>query len=480
MTIGMKAASAIGLSLAFAASCGGSGRGDRVDPIAPPAPPTNLETVIATVDANVHHQTLVGFGGAVAWYAGYLSGRSVAGDDIYDVLFRDLGLDILRIGNWYQNQRATGTTTDTPFSDTDVSSVVANATAALGHAPIVLMAAWSPPAYLKSNGRTKGSQGTLLQQDGAYSYDAFASWWLRSLDAYAMNGVTPDYISIQNEPDFYNAGWETCKLDPVEGPSAAGYGPALDAVYRAIQSSASLSHKPQIIGPERSGIEGGTLEAYLTKLDMNQIAGVAHHLYNGGNSTTNPAPESFNSAMANVVNAAAGKPLFMTEFSPGAPTIVDTAWLIHQALTVESVSAYVYWDLIWPPSTSSHPLMTVPSPSSFAPPDKGYTINDAYYAVKHFAKWTDPGWMRVDASSTNAEIKISAFQSPEGTNLTVVLLNTDTIDHAVKLEPGDGPFTSAVVYRTSGTSERAAEVPLGDDRLLSMPARSIATVTWSP
>jgi glucuronoarabinoxylan endo-1,4-beta-xylanase len=433
-----------------------------------------------TISTATQHQTLVGFGAAIAYYAGYLTGRNIPDDDIYQVLFADLGLDVLRIGNWYQNQRSTGTTTDTAFGDAAIAGVIQGATTALGHAPIVLMASWSPPSYLKSNGATKGTQGTLSSQNGEFDYAGFADWWVRSLSAYAAQGVTPDYVSIQNEPDYFNAGWETCLLSPAAAGGNAVYAQALDAVYQAFQSSTTLAAKPQLIGPEPSGIANSTVQNYLARLNMDEIAAVAHHLYNGGDGSAEPAPESFGTSMSRIAGAADGKPLFMTEFSPSAPTLIGTAALIHQALTVEGVSAYVYWDLIWPPSTSSHPLVTVPSPASVMAPSKGYTLNDTYYAVQHFAKWTDPGWTRVDASSNLPAIKVSAFRSPDGGSLTVVLVNTGSDDRVVTLDAGGFPFASSALYRTSGTSERVSPAEFGPDNSVSMPAQSIATITFLP
>ena len=97
----------------------------------------------------------------------------------------------------------------------------------------------------------------------------------------------------------------------------------------------------------------------------------------------------------------------------------DTAWLINNALTVENVSAYIYWELVWNPTPPTG-LVTIASPS----PSSSYTINDTYYALKHFARWTDPGWVRVDATSSVSAVRASAFVSPDGGSLTLVLLNT--------------------------------------------------------
>jgi glucuronoarabinoxylan endo-1,4-beta-xylanase len=441
--------------------------------------------VSVVIDTGMRYQTLVGFGAATAYHAYLLSGRT---DDIWQVLFVDSGLDILRLGNWYQNQSTTGTTPTTPFGDTASVQIVQKAAAARGGTPpTILMSAWTPPAYLKSNGMTRppygagdtATAGTLIQKGGAYAYADYADWWVRSLQAYAAQGVVPDYISIQNEPDFYTSHWETCIWGPTEGASlegiaTAGYGQALAAVHDAIQAS-TLAPRPTLLGPETTGFLDDVVQKYMNGLELGRLGGIAHHLY--GTREANPNPDWFNDSMRGVgkAAAAAGLPTFMTEYSPDAPTMFDTAWLMNNALTVENVSAYVYWELVWEPTPPTG-LLTIASPS----PSSSYTINDTYYALKHFARWTDPGWVRVDARSSVGTVRASAFLSPDGGSLTLVLLNTSAKDHTVAVRPGAFPFGSLAVYRSSGSSERTASVALESDGSLFLPSRSIATFTYTP
>jgi glucuronoarabinoxylan endo-1,4-beta-xylanase len=450
-----------------------------------PEDPTHVSVVINTT---VPHQTLVGFGAATAYQANLLSGRN---DDIFKVLFVDSGLDILRLGNWYQNQNSTNTTVTNAFNDSAAVQIVQKATAARGGTPPkILMSSWSPPSYLKSNGMTRpprGSSadatnavGTLIQDNGAYAYSDYGDWWVRSLQAYAAQGVVPDYISIQNEPDFFTNGWETCLWGTTEGAkmdgiATAGYGPALDAVYHAIQAS-TLTTRPVLVGPETDVIGDNIVQKYMAGLNLAQLGAIAHHLY--GSTEDNPKPDWFNGAMGGVGKAAvaAGLPAFMTEYSPNAPTMVDTAWLIHNALTVENVAAYIYWELVWSNSTPPTGLVSIDSPLE----DSTYTINDLYYALKHFARWTDPGWVRVDATSSASSLRASAFVSPDGGSLTVVLLNIGAKDHRVAVSPGAFPFGTLAIYRSSGDSERTANVALESDGSLRLPSRSIATLTFTP
>ena len=166
--------------------------------------PTNVSV---TIDATVSHQTLVGFGAATAYLANLLSGRT---DDIFQVLFVDSGLDILRLETGIRTRAPTDATPDTPSPTAPQVQIVQKAAAARGGTPPkILMSAWTPPAYLKSNGVTRPPRGeagqtypagTLSQSGGAYAYAEYADWWVRALQAYAAQGVVPDYVSIRTSP----------------------------------------------------------------------------------------------------------------------------------------------------------------------------------------------------------------------------------------------------------------------------------------
>jgi glucuronoarabinoxylan endo-1,4-beta-xylanase len=349
------------------------------------------------------------------------------------------------------------------------------------------MSSWTPPAYLKSNGVTRppfgsGSTypaGTLIQNDSGYAYADYGDWWARSLQAYAAAGIVPDWVSIQNEPDFYTSHWETCVFGPTEGATvagipAAGYGQALDAVASAI-GAAGLASPPVLIGPETTGFGGNIVQQYLDGLDPTLLGAIAHHMY--GTTEDNPSPDWFNGSMGDVARSGVteGLPTFMTEYSPNAPTMFDTAWLINNALTIENASVYLYWELIWGNTTPTTGLVSV-GPTT----DAAFTINDLYYALKHFARWTDPGWVRVDATSSVSAVRTSAFVSPDGGSLTLVLLNTSSQDHTVTVDPGAFAYGTLAVYRSSGDSERASPVTLEADGSLALPSRAIATLTLTP
>lgn len=430
-----------------------------------------------TVDLTASYQTMVGFGAAVAYYDGSAMANPMSAQ-LFQALFGDLGIQVLRVGNWYQNNNDD----NGAFNQT---AAFVQAVHQAGYAPILLMSSWNPPLALKNNGSLRAG-GTLPKDaDGNYEYAAFGTWWAQSLTAFAAatGGIVPDYVSIQNEPDFTTTNEGTCLFDPTEDATNAGYGPALDAVRTAVAAAAAQATggfpMPKFIGPENDSLAKGELEKYITALSgtpsyLGELDAVAHHLYGSG---TDSIPNSYNSNMTGVANAAAtaGKPIWQSEYAPNAQSAFDTAWLLQNAVTIEGVSAYLYWDLYWPGGAGQPPEGLVSTTST------GFIINDDYYAIQHFAKGIATGWTRVGAGSSETPLLASAFLSPDGTQLTVVLVNTDGADHQVAIAAAGFTGATSAVYRSSGTSERFASMgPLDAAGSLDMPAQSIATVMLSP
>ena len=442
------------------------------------------------VDFANPRQKIDGFGAADAFYTNWLTAHPNK-EQIYALLFgrEALGASILRLQNIYgQNQR-------TPF-DPDAAEVVAKANQYRGSPITVLMSSWSPPASLKASGQVScnGNQTepgcTLAKVNGGYNYTGFAQYWFDSLNAYAGLGVTPDYISLQNEPDW-TPGYVGCRFDPTEQPGGiyAGYKQALDAVYAKLQT---MTNPPAMVGPEVIGLGYNIPENYLAALDTDELGemdAVAHHLYHGGDSA---APDSFDGSMLQLVGAAPGKELWETEFdhNPDQNGAMNTAWLIHDAMATEEASAYLYWSYFWP---DTNQLVYIDNPfnsqASWQYPS-GYHINDYYYALEHFSRFVQPGFQRIASLTGLDELRATAYYSQQERRLVYVLINTsstDTLSPALMLPPrgarGSGDerrqLMTTAVYRStfSGTGERFALLgPLPANGVVTLPPQAVATV----
>ncbi len=433
-----------------------------------------------SIDADTHYQTLEGFGAAVAWYAESLAAFP-SDSPIFDLAFRDLGLDMLRFRNRYGRQDQ-GSSSDITAEVT----ILQRATQSLGHLPKILLSSWSPPASLKASGfenctnnDPNNKTDCTLAKDSSnnFVYDQFADYFVAALNYYATSGIHPDYLSIQNELNYVPNGWEGCYFEPTETNDFPGYDEALSAVRGAL---ASVGNTPKIIGPEAYSLSNGALGSFVTDTTRPMLDGVAHHLYSSNYWRT---PDSYLSQMMDANQTAAGLPLFETEFDTQNDGNVaggfETAWVIHNALAVEGVSTFLYWGLVW----GGKPGQT-PSGSLLWLVGNQYTIRDQYYAMRHFARFTDPGYERVAAQSTSSDVRVSAYLAPDNSQLTVVMLNTGFNNAQVEIDAVNG-FTQGTseLYRTTfvsgdgGTSETWN--PLGSlnpNQPLPMPSHSVVTL----
>jgi len=435
------------------------------------------------IDPAVAYQTLEGFGAAVGWYGSKLTEHGKA-NELYALLFKDLGLDVLRFRNRYDRKSTAsndeGSNWESLIANEDVK-IFEGAVDSLGHAPLVMLTSWSPPGTLKASGVERCSTNiadnntscTLAKSNGGFDYAAFGKYWADAIDYYSGKGITPDWISIQNEPDFVPGDWEGCKFTPSETDDFAGYDQALAAVHAALGSE-----HPKILGPEVLGVHYSKVQSYAAALDASLLDGWAAHLYEQGNDQVwdwrTPGPDSFIAPMKGAASISQDKPVFASEFATNADNGTEggfeTAWLVHNALAEAGFGAFIYWDMIW---TGNAGLVTINDTSS-------YTIRDQYYAMKHFSRFTDPGDQRIVASSNLQALRASAWASKNSDRITVVLLNTGSSEETVRLTECGQMVTVEEAYRTTfnpGSStpwENITATAVNGE--VTMPARSVATI----
>ncbi|SHF58982.1 Por secretion system C-terminal sorting domain-containing protein [Mariniphaga anaerophila] len=422
---------------------------------------------VQSIQMNVdeENQAITGFGASLAYYENWLTAHPNRAE-IYDVIFKELSLDILRVRNTfgYDNEMIN-----------HVKQFVSAAESSLGHPVDVMVTSWGPPGYLKSN-NDKDNGGTLKYtvNDGVVEFDyaGFAQWWNASLDDYNANGIFPKYISIQNEPDWA-AGYESCLLRPSEVVNAAdtlaGYNKALDAVYDTVQKRAD---RPFFLGPECIGIGYNAVENYVNALDLSKLYGIGHHLYHGAESGTVEDDPFTSSNYAKVGNFRPNIPHFQTEYS-------RTGWfplagMIYQSLVQESVTAFLYWDLIW--ENGGLVALHFPWDRSRWTNAYGYHCTKDFYVFKHYSRFIHPGWKRIGTTGDNEQLKTAAFISSTGDSAAFIAINRSEHDtFNIRLQVPDFRINEATTYSTNENSSFVTFDYLKDTLLQVLP-RSLNTV----
>jgi len=441
-------------------SCG-SDEDKDVTPV-PPEP----EGLKITIDPAVTYQEMVGFGGALTWYSERVLTSSKK-DEILNLIFKDLGADIIRFKNCYYPDNYPTVTTTTSMSD-DNSKVLWDATNQLHQLAKaqdpevkILLSSWGPPAALKSNNNTR--QGTLKKDGSNFMYDAYATYWENLLNNLPFD---PEYISIQNEPSYINSGWTTCEWSATETSSLPGYNIAFDKVYEKIQGRPD---RPIMIGPESPNTTSYSNFVEALK-DKPYIGMFGYHPYDINANT--PASQIKSSLQS--IASHNTKPNIMTEYSDNL-TWFNTAVFIHNTLVYANSSGYIYWKLVWaPPATGAEDAAMVSVNNSGA-----YVVTPFYYVMKHYAKYVDAGYKRIAASSSKENLNITAFVNDAMNKVTLIIINRGTSSEDVEFDVSTKIITSVTVDQSKEGDffKRIEETEAGD--IISIPAKSVTTVVLS-
>ena len=448
---------------------------------------TSAFAATITVDPTATAQKIVGFGGGSVYYQNWVANLPAADQEaLFDTAFTGLNLSILRIGNWLQDE-----TKDLA----DDINIVKAAQKRLGSHLKIEMSSWSAPGNLKPSGSVNGKDGhsksdkSLKKANGdaygAYAYTDFANWWKKSLETYKAAGITPDYISIQNEPDM-EADYEETLFEPTETSEIAGYKEALNAVYDAVKGTT------KILGPEPLGIGYSNFEKYASALDDSKLDGYAYHLYHAGDGNDNSGnnylnPENFRKPMKAIgdVYGKGEKPIIMTEFcpmldEPREEDMVGLAHIMQVGFTDGRLGGYIAWELFY----GYHSQLIGVCPGDgwdldgsgrYVCDGKEIKIFPEYHAMRHYSKFVNPGWSVVSATTEESALKTVAFKSESGDSVSVVIVNTGKTE--VKLDnPSIAGYGVAAAVQSKENGLKSKDISIASCTVL--PARSITTLVY--
>jgi O-glycosyl hydrolase len=161
----------------------------------------------------------------------------------------------------------------------------------------------------------------------------------------------------------------------------------------------------------------------------------------------------------------------MTEYS--GMSWFKTARFIQQTLKYANTSAYIYWMLVWGNSETKDQAMIYVDASG------NYTVNSFYYLIKHFSRFIDKGYKRIEVSVPHPQIEATAFMSPLKTQITIVAVNTDSFDKKYSFEVENAVISSVKAYQSVSGDYFRDLGTISADQLVKMPANSITTFVLS-
>ena len=418
------------------------------------------------------HQTMVGFGAALSWYTNWVYGGNDTNDaELEQLMFEDLGIDVLRLKNWYYPENYPSSTSPSAEAGHNHNKDFHDAAKSYNPDIQILLSSWTPPVNLKSNNELNNG-GTLKSDGDGFMYDELAQYWVDALDNMAW---TPDYLSFQNEPG-YIATWESCIFRPTETATHAGYAEAADAIWNAIKDRPNA---PKMLGSESENIgnatwsdwNGGstvnTFEALNTPLlTRPYIAAHGYHTYNIHNASKIDSSDTID--RLNMIRDSFGdRPNWMTEWSKSDLDWLQTARVIHNTIVEANCSSYIYWKLAWSDTPDTMIAMMHW--------DGTYEVRPHYYMLKHYSKYVDRGDKRIQISSNQPTVDVSGYLSADNTRITLVAINKGVESKDIDLNHPSLPIGSIAGYQsvTGNYYQTLSGLDVGPP--ITLPASSLTT-----
>jgi O-glycosyl hydrolase len=271
---------------------------------------------------------------------------------------------------------------------------------------------------------------------------AMVNWAMSMLQHWRTLGVTPPYYSIINEPQV-----------------ARNFPPQWlhDVVVQLGQRMRAAGLKTKLVIPD----DENPIDAYRRAravLDDPQarqyVGAVAFHIYRIG------APADW--VPLRQLASRYGLPLWMTEYWNASYAsysgALSWATTMHQLLTIGGVNSidYIFGFFgDWASGASGAPISIRFNNGAFV----SWSKTPIYNFIGQYSKYVRPGYRRVDASSDDPGVLVSAYKGPK--RVVVVAINTASDARPLKLRIIGGKIAAKLaVVQTTSSAGLAPSAPI--------------------
>ncbi len=283
-----------------------------------------------------------------------------------------------------------------------------------------------------------------------------------------VEGVPVNWISPINEPQWaWRGGQEGCHYTPDECVQ----------VLRSLISAVDMAGLPVRV----SGVESGAwfaADMYLNVLmaDPDVAAGLdsfSVHSYGPGITTAMKQP------LACLIMARYPKvKLWQTEWcemaggrDTGMDSAITLADMMHEDLTLGNVASWQLWIAV--SKYDFHDGLIYVDEDTHA-----VTETKRLWAFGNYSRFVRPGFMRIPAQATKPDLKPSAFRSPDGQTIVLVVINDGAGPLFMRL-PEFAGYAKLEAWETSDSHNLDRVLSSDAPKGYSFPGRSITSLVFA-
>lgn len=437
--------------------------------------PANLYAAsTVTLDWETAYQTIDGFGVSEAFHQS--NNIALLGEtkkqEIYDLLFsttKGAGFSIFRSilgdgGTWgdatdgpNKTMQPSETTWDWKESNDDQIAMYKEIREQYGIDKL-LYTAWSPPAWMKSNGST--SRGTIKSD----KYQAYATYLAEHIKNYKSKfGVDITHIGISNEPNLETA-YSSCTW------SSAQFKDFMKNYLVPTFDKENITAKV-IMGEPMACTEQYAIDSLKDATAAKRTDIVGCHNYG---STYQAFPNT----------KAAGKGIWMTEVSDmngndlGMTDGLKWSKEVHDFMTVTQGNAWCYWWGACYKTWNGEGLIQMDMNS------KTYKVAKRLYTIGQYARFIRPGWQRFSATASPVSgVYVTAYKDPATGNFAIVAMNNGSSSQSLTFDLKGFTPASVTPFTTSQTQNLAEGSKIsvsGSSFTFNLAGSSITTFVGDP
>ncbi len=384
--------------------------------------------------------TIRGFGGAFTEAAAhtYMGLTEENKEKLIDDLFGDDGLRY-NMGRIHMNSCdfALGNYTyidegDESLESFDISHdkeeiipMIEAATRKLGRQPVLMMAPWSPPPFMKTNGEM--NHGGKLKDE--YK-ELWARYFVKFIEEYRSIGFEISFTSIQNEP-MATQTWDSCVYTAQDEAEFV-----VDYLGPAMEKAGLLDKMKIFVWDHNKEISYVRLKEILERDGADKyVSGCAVHWYTG---------DHFEN-LGLIRKHFPGKEIFFTEgcveYSrlSDASDVQNAEMYGHQMIgnLKGGCSAILDWNLIVDYlGGPNHVGNYCDAPIKALESGKEYEKKLSYYYIGHLTRYIKEGASLIWSSCYTDKLDSAAFLNPDGERVVVVMNKTGE-EMPVSLREGD-------------------------------------------
>lgn len=284
--------------------------------------------------------------------------------------------------------------------------------------------------------------------------EEYAEWAFAIIKRWRDMGYELPYYAIMNEPGYIRGGiWSAEYLrDCIKL-----LGPKLDTAGIATR----------IVVPDDLNANEAYARSQVIMADSearSYVGALAYHLYGGSNA---------NKLAMKQLGELYNVPIWMTEHYRS--NAFDWGNEIHSMIADYGATAVDHmWGFFGQQSTNGAQLIALNySGTGYT----GYTIQKQYYVTGQYSRTVRPGAQRIEAISSNNDLKCTAYISDD--SFVIVALNNHGVSQSVGFNVSGLPLASSISsFRTTGTENWAVQpdiTPNANSFNTTLPANSITT-----